>query len=92
MVTDPELVVALADELAVAKDRDVGAETLTEREVEVLPLLAFGLHEPRHRRTPVHLPRHGEDPPGLGGRRARCFANPDGRLVAAFSVWALASP
>ena len=42
MVIDPELVVALADELAVAKDRDVGAETLTEREVEVLQLLAFG--------------------------------------------------
>jgi DNA-binding NarL/FixJ family response regulator len=35
-------VVALADELTVAKDRDVGAETLTEREVEVLQLLAFG--------------------------------------------------
>jgi DNA-binding NarL/FixJ family response regulator len=42
MVIDPELVVALADELAVAKDRDAGAETLTEREVEVLQLLAFG--------------------------------------------------
>jgi DNA-binding NarL/FixJ family response regulator len=41
-VIDPELVVALADELAVAKDRDAGAETLTEREVEVLQLLAFG--------------------------------------------------
>jgi DNA-binding NarL/FixJ family response regulator len=42
MVIDPELVVALADELAVAKDRDAGAESLTEREVEVLQLLAFG--------------------------------------------------
>jgi two-component system, NarL family, response regulator LiaR len=42
MVIDPELVVALADELAVAKDRDAGAEALTEREVEVLQLLAFG--------------------------------------------------
>jgi DNA-binding NarL/FixJ family response regulator len=42
MVIDPELVVALADELAVAKDRDAGAETLTEREIEVLQLLAFG--------------------------------------------------
>jgi DNA-binding NarL/FixJ family response regulator len=42
MVIDPELVVALADELAVAKDRDVGAQNLTEREVEVLQLLAFG--------------------------------------------------
>jgi DNA-binding NarL/FixJ family response regulator len=42
MVIDPELVVALADEMTVAKDRDVGAETLTEREVEVLQLLAFG--------------------------------------------------
>jgi DNA-binding NarL/FixJ family response regulator len=42
MVIDPELVVALADELSVAKTRDAGAETLTEREVEVLQLLAFG--------------------------------------------------
>ncbi|HZB03000.1 MAG TPA: response regulator transcription factor [Actinomycetota bacterium] len=42
MVIDPELVVALADELAVAKNRDAGAESLTEREVEVLQLLAFG--------------------------------------------------
>jgi DNA-binding NarL/FixJ family response regulator len=42
MVIDPELVVALADERAVAKDRDAGAEALTEREVEVLQLLAFG--------------------------------------------------
>jgi DNA-binding NarL/FixJ family response regulator len=42
MVIDPELVVALADELSVAKTRDVGAEALTEREVEVLQLLAFG--------------------------------------------------
>ena len=42
MVIDPELVVALADELAVAKDRDAGAESLTQREVEVLQLLAFG--------------------------------------------------
>jgi DNA-binding NarL/FixJ family response regulator len=42
MVIDPELVVALADELSVAGDRDVSAETLTEREVEVLQLLAFG--------------------------------------------------
>jgi DNA-binding NarL/FixJ family response regulator len=42
MVIDPELVVALADELSVAKTRDAGAESLTEREVEVLQLLAFG--------------------------------------------------
>jgi two-component system nitrate/nitrite response regulator NarL len=42
MVIDPELVVALADELSVAGDRDVSSETLTEREVEVLQLLAFG--------------------------------------------------
>ncbi|HEX2025715.1 MAG TPA: response regulator transcription factor [Actinomycetota bacterium] len=42
MVIDPELVVALADELSVAKTRDAGAESLTEREIEVLQLLAFG--------------------------------------------------
>jgi DNA-binding NarL/FixJ family response regulator len=42
MVIDPELVVALADELSAAGDRDRSAETLTEREVEVLQLLAFG--------------------------------------------------
>ena len=42
MVIDPELVVALAEELNTAKDRDHVAETLTERELEVLQLLAFG--------------------------------------------------
>jgi DNA-binding NarL/FixJ family response regulator len=42
MVIDPELVMALADELSAAGDRDRSAETLTEREVEVLQLLAFG--------------------------------------------------
>lgn len=42
MVIDPQLVVALADELTQAKDRDRKAETLTTREVEILQLLAFG--------------------------------------------------
>jgi two-component system response regulator DegU len=42
MVIDPELVVALADELSTAKDRDRTAETLTERELEVLQHLSFG--------------------------------------------------
>ena len=42
MVIDPQLVVALAEELQEAKERDRKAETLTAREVEVLQLLAFG--------------------------------------------------
>ena len=42
MVIDPQLVVALADELSQAKEKDRKAETLTAREVEVLQLLAFG--------------------------------------------------
>jgi DNA-binding NarL/FixJ family response regulator len=42
MVIDPELVVALADELTVASRRDRQAEELTEREVEILQLVAFG--------------------------------------------------
>lgn len=42
MVIDPQLVVALAEELSDAKERDRRAETLTAREVEVLQLLAFG--------------------------------------------------
>ena len=42
MVIDPQLVVALAEELSQSKDRDRKAETLTAREVEVLQLLAFG--------------------------------------------------
>jgi DNA-binding NarL/FixJ family response regulator len=42
MVIDPQLVVALAEELSQAKDRDRKAETLTAREIEVLQLLAFG--------------------------------------------------
>ncbi len=42
MVIDPQLVVALADELSQSKERDRKAETLTAREVEVLQVLAFG--------------------------------------------------
>jgi DNA-binding NarL/FixJ family response regulator len=42
MVIDPQLVVALAEELSSAKERDRKAETLTAREIEVLQLLAFG--------------------------------------------------
>ena len=42
MVIDPELVVALAEELSTAKERDRSAETLTERELEVLQHLSFG--------------------------------------------------
>ena len=42
MVIDPELVVALAEELSTAKERDQAAETLTERELEVLQHLSFG--------------------------------------------------
>ena len=42
MVIDPQLVVALAEELSVANERDRKAETLTAREIEVLQLLAFG--------------------------------------------------
>jgi DNA-binding NarL/FixJ family response regulator len=40
MVIDPQLVVALAEELSQAKERDRRAETLTAR--EILQLLAFG--------------------------------------------------
>jgi DNA-binding NarL/FixJ family response regulator len=42
MVIDPQLVTALADELAAASKRDRQAETLSEREVEILQLVAFG--------------------------------------------------
>ena len=42
MVIDPELVVAVAEELSSAKSRNRSAETLTERELEILQLLAFG--------------------------------------------------
>jgi two-component system nitrate/nitrite response regulator NarL len=42
MVIDPQLVTALADELTAASRRDRHAETLSEREVEILQLVAFG--------------------------------------------------
>ena len=42
MVIDPELVVAVADELTAAKGSARAPETLTERELEILQLLAFG--------------------------------------------------
>jgi DNA-binding NarL/FixJ family response regulator len=42
MVIDPQLVVALAEELTASNERDRKAETLTAREIEVLQLLAFG--------------------------------------------------
>lgn len=42
LVIDPEVVVAVADELSEAADRDRAVPTLTQRELEVLQLLAFG--------------------------------------------------
>jgi len=42
LVIDPQLVVALAEELSQAKEKTRRAETLTARELEVLQLLAFG--------------------------------------------------
>ena len=42
LVIDPQLVVALAEELSQVKERNRRAETLTARELEVLQLLAFG--------------------------------------------------
>jgi two-component system, NarL family, nitrate/nitrite response regulator NarL len=42
MVIDPDLVVAVADELSAAQKGERSAETLTERELEILQLLAFG--------------------------------------------------
>lgn len=42
LVIDPQLVVALAEELSHVKERNRKAETLTARELEVLQLLAFG--------------------------------------------------
>ncbi len=42
MVIDPDLVVAVADELSAAQKGERGTETLTERELEILQLLAFG--------------------------------------------------
>ena len=42
MVIDPDLVTALADELSTAAKRDRHAEALTEREIEILQLVAFG--------------------------------------------------
>jgi DNA-binding NarL/FixJ family response regulator len=43
LVIDPDLVVALADELVEAKRSGAPAETLTGREMEILQLLADGL-------------------------------------------------
>ena len=42
MVIDPQVVAALADELWQGEERDLKAEPLTAREIEVLQLLAFG--------------------------------------------------
>jgi DNA-binding NarL/FixJ family response regulator len=42
MVIDPQLAMALADELSHTRERDRRAESLTAREIEVLQLLAFG--------------------------------------------------
>ena len=42
LVIDPELVRALAEELEAARERDQRGPTLTEREVEILQLVAFG--------------------------------------------------
>ena len=79
MVIDPQLVVALAEELSTAKERDRKAETLTAREIEVLQLLAFGHTNQRHRRAALHLPRHREDPPRAHLREARRLGPHRGR-------------
>lgn len=42
MVIDPELVVAVADELTTASKTERNTETLTDRELEILQLLTFG--------------------------------------------------
>jgi two-component system NarL family response regulator/two-component system response regulator DegU len=42
LVIDPDLVSVLAEELSEDKDRERSGETLTERELEILQLLAFG--------------------------------------------------
>jgi DNA-binding NarL/FixJ family response regulator len=42
MVIDPQLAMALADELSHTRERDRRAESLTAREIEVLQQLAFG--------------------------------------------------
>jgi DNA-binding NarL/FixJ family response regulator len=42
MVIDPDLVSVLAEELSEDKERESSGETLTERELEILQLLAFG--------------------------------------------------
>jgi two-component system, NarL family, response regulator DegU len=42
LVIDPDLVSVLAEELSQARERDRQAETLTDRELEILQLLAFG--------------------------------------------------
>jgi len=42
MVFDPQVVVALAEELSRAKEREQKGDVLTNREIEVLKLLAFG--------------------------------------------------
>jgi DNA-binding NarL/FixJ family response regulator len=42
MVFDPQVVVALAEELSRAKEREQKGDVLTGREIEVLQLLAFG--------------------------------------------------
>ncbi len=43
MVIDPDLVVTLADELAAAKDQNRDAQSLTDRELEILRKVADGL-------------------------------------------------
>ncbi|MGH2685142.1 MAG: response regulator [Actinomycetota bacterium] len=42
MVIDPDLVVTLADELTAAREQNRDAQSLTDRELEILQLLAFG--------------------------------------------------
>ncbi len=42
MVIDPELVVALAEEVATSRSEQRAPQALTEREIEILQLLAFG--------------------------------------------------
>ena len=42
LVIDPDVVVALSDELVTAKQEERAADTLTDRELQILQLVAFG--------------------------------------------------
>ena len=83
----PQQAAELAAKLEAMRNVTVGASSLTTAELRLVPHLADAPHVPGDRRTPAHLPPHGEDAGDLDLPEARRLVAQRGdRAHAATSV------